>query len=251
MKDKHVSTSMQAYPLYDLAPSLDIGEAVHNCGGTRVGVHKSQIAAHIKLSETSSTFDARMGTARSFGVITGRGEYTLTESAQRYFSPMSEADRKEALLSFLLSPPAFAKLVNKYDGTKIPTGDYLANVFASQFGVGKSWASRVANIFAKTAEMAGVLDSHGFLRYEATLRGLKTTQPLHTIGKPVMEEGAASIQDSQLPIESPSHPSKIKEGTTVWAYKSVRLETPETLTIGLWEKLRQYVEILKPDDQES
>ncbi len=253
MKEK-TSTSMQAYPMYDLAPSLEIGEAVHNCGGARVGVHKSQIAAHVKLSETSSTFDARMGTARSFGIITGRGEYTLTENAQKYFSPSSEEDRKQALLTFLVSPPVFAKFVDKYDGTKIPVGEFLANVFISQFQVGKSWAPRVATIFTKTAEMAGVLDSQGFLRYQAVVKGFASRVSLHGPGRTgVPPISPPSGTEGQVAQHISADSIATSHGTNVWVYslsgKTVRLETPQDCPIQLWEKLNQYVQVVKPDEE--
>lgn len=43
-------------------------------------------------------------------------------------------------------------------------------------------------------------------------------------------------------------------GGNVWVYRdasggAVRLETPDTLSKALWDRLKAYVEILKPDDQ--
>ncbi len=40
------------------------------------------------------------------------------------------------------------------------------------------------------------------------------------------------------------------KGMTCWNFRGIRLETPENMTKELWQKLFNYVNVLKPDENE-
>jgi hypothetical protein len=241
----------QSYPMYDLSPScIEVGQIVANHGGAKAGVHRSQIAAGLHLEEDSSTFSPKLSSARSFGIITGRGEYMLTESGRKLYEPHSETDRRIALLNFLASPLAFSKFIEKYDGSKIPTGTFLANIF-QQLGVGKSWAPRVATIFTKAAELAGALDSQGFLRYTASVKntGMAASMPtpMETSAPSKPNDVATTITNDAQNFQ----PSKPHTGANVWVFNAsgmwVKVETSQDISLELWDRLNKYVQIIKPE----
>src|SRR5262249_1728253 len=72
---------------------------------------------------------------------------------------------------------------------------------------------------------------------------------------PYMDLSGASVEAT---MSEPS-PQTVQfvpnvQGANVWVYRdaagaTVKLETPSTLTTALWDRLKAYIEILKPDTQ--
>jgi hypothetical protein len=220
-------------------------------------VDKSQIATKFKVKDDAPSLTARIASARAYRIIDGRGTYTLTEQGKRYFIPESESDKNSSLLFFLGSPSVFNKFIARYDGNKMPQSSFLLNVFSSQFGVRKSWAQRVASIFESAAELAGAVDAHGFLRYQASLKGVNV-RPSHHAGQKAAEEGSPAATESPVfnNLLPPERAVKIEGGANVWVYghedKSVRLETPKEFPFEMWEVLSNYVQhVIKPTKKEK
>jgi|GEM_PF-3593799 hypothetical protein len=156
------------YPYTSLAPSLKIADAIKELGGARSPVSKSSLAAHLKEGEKSASLLQRISSAKAFGLITGRSEYSLSESAKRYYFPTSEHDKSNAQLNFLSAPLGFRELIRRYDGDKLPSREILANILQREFGVPDSWKDRAAAFFENSAQLIGVIDGDRFLRVKAT-----------------------------------------------------------------------------------
>lgn len=155
------------YPYTSLVPSLKIADAVKELGGARSPVSKSSLAAHFKESEKSASFLQRIGSAKAFGLIAGRSDYSLTETAKQFYFPTSETGKSNALLSFLASPSSFAGIIKLYDGDKLPSREILSNIFQRDWKVPESWKDRVASFFENSAQFIGVLDDKRHLRVKA------------------------------------------------------------------------------------
>lgn len=156
------------YPYTSLVPSLKIADAVKELGGARSPVSKSSLAAHFKESEKSASFMQRVASAKAFGLISGRSDYSLTETAKQYYFPTEESGKSNALLAFLAAPSSFAEVIRRYDGDRLPNRDILANVFQRDLKVPESWKDRAAAFFENSAQFIGVLDEKRFLRVKAT-----------------------------------------------------------------------------------
>jgi hypothetical protein len=39
-----------------------------------------------------------------------------------------------------------------------------------------------------------------------------------------------------------------KEGIVRWSYRGIQMEVPENMTMDLWKKLSEYVNVLKPEN---
>jgi hypothetical protein len=156
------------YPYTSLVPSLKIADAVKELGGARTSVSKSSLAAHFRESEKSASFLQRVASAKAFGIISGRSDYSLTEAAKRYYFPTSDSDKSNALLEFLAAPSSFAEVIRRYDGDKLPSREILANVFQRDLKVPESWKERAAAYFENSAQFIGVIDENRFLRVKAT-----------------------------------------------------------------------------------
>lgn len=166
------------YPYTSLVPSLKIADAVKELGGARSPVSKSSLAAHFKESEKSASFLQRVSSAKAFGLISGRSDYSLTEAAKRYYFPTNEGDKSNALLEFLAAPSSFAEVIRRYDGDKLPSREILGNVFQRDLKVPESWKERAAAFFENSAQFIGVLDENRILRVKATQqKTVLITQP--------------------------------------------------------------------------
>jgi hypothetical protein len=100
-------------------------------------------------------------------LITGRGSYSLTELSKQYFFPTVENGKESAAIAILATPKAFAVLVQKFDGGKLPTAEMIGNIVHKESGIPVSKKDTVASIFIRSAQFLGVVDSNGFLRCKA------------------------------------------------------------------------------------
>jgi hypothetical protein len=247
------ATDTQRYPLFGLNNSLPVAAAVRDAGGVNSEVSKAVIAGTLKCSATSGAFLQRIASARAWGLIEGRGSYRLSEAAKHFYFPTTEKGKRLALMSFLGAPPVFRELLKRLDGNRIPTRELLSNILHRESGVPDSWKARVAGFFLHAAEMVGAMDAQGFLRYAANQQSQPaTTTSLHndTGHEDAFTAESASPIQPQVTAER-----SVPEGVDVWNYshkgKSVRLETPSDLPLALWQKLNQYLQVLKPEPEDE
>lgn len=246
-----------AYPYTSFQKSLQAGNAVAEMGGDRTEVQKSVLAHHLNMDESGAAFSQTVGSAKCFGIIEGRGAYRLTDLGRQYFRPTAEGDKRRALLMMLTNPEVYDRLITRFDGSKLPPGDMLTNLIGSDLGVSKSWAPRVASMFLSAIRHSGALDTSGFVRYAATMHARQgSTMPIPAAGPELTALGdlTASSTRSQRPVaEQPAErneSSPAAADTNVWHFRlgdgTVKLETSRELSVELWRKLNQYVEVLKP-----
>jgi hypothetical protein len=241
-----MKTETQRYPLFSLENAVAVGAAVCEAGGSNGLVPKSVIASSLQCSSTSGAFLQRLATARSFGILEGRGSYQLTEQAKQYYLPSNETEKQQALIGMFASPPVFAELLKRLDGNKLPPRSLVANMLRRELNLPSSWSDRVAGFFVNAAQFSGALDEHGFLRLSASRHSAPRTgvesRSIETPTTPSLPLRSPSAGDLQ--VEAPT-------GKDSWVYQSLRLDTPHDLSPGLWKKLNQYVQVLKPEEVEQ
>jgi hypothetical protein len=241
-------TASVSYPYHPLALCIDIGTAVREIGNGKADVSKSMLAHRLKTSEQSGDFASKLASTKTYGIIEGKGSFSLTAAAKTYFFPTKnpEIEKQQALLTFFSSPGAFRELIRMYDGSQL-SPEIMANVLHQQMGIPDSWTGRVSKFFVRSAEQAGAMDS-GHLRYKAICERLAYAIP----------SSSHETNDQQIHKETKSTPfenlkdpaREIDPGTVVWSYpcegNEVRVETPQNLTKEVWEKLKRYIDVLEP-----
>ena len=244
--DQAKSQSAQAYPTYGLEDCIQVGTAVKESGGLKTPISKGLIASRLGLSADSSRLASLIGSARSFGILSGRGDYVLTDSAKRYFVPQNPNEQSIGLLEFLATPPPFEKLIRRFDGIQLPEAAFIANILESEAGVPKSWSPRVTSIFLQAATLAGAIDAGGFLRYEPAMH----SRSLDSATEQLIKEAHESAQRSVAKEPVATAPRPVSTERNVWDFtletKTIRLETPKDLTRPLWEKLEAYIKVIEP-----
>jgi hypothetical protein len=232
-----------AYPLYDLAEAIKVAEAVRDLGGDRAAVSKSLLAQHLKYAETGPSFFQRLSAAKSFGIISGRGEYELTEQAKRYFFPTTDTEKATAAVSILSSPSAFKILVQRFDGGKLPANTMIGNIIQKEAKIPVSKKDTVASCFVRSAQFLGVIDAGGFLRCRAFV----------AIGNAENKREVPQQQNAEQPVPAKRATGNVNAATKVWTFNDgdevLLVETPKSLTTKQWEILNQYVQWIKPEEK--
>src|SRR5262249_12044295 len=106
--------SEASYPIYALDEAVRVGQAVKDLGGARQSVSKKMLAKQMNLHVSGPSFFQRVAASKYFGIIEGRGNYSLSETARRYFYPQQPGEEKQALLDLLGTPPLFAKIIGRF-----------------------------------------------------------------------------------------------------------------------------------------
>lgn len=239
-----MKTETQRYPLFSLENAVVVGAAVCEAGGSNGEVPKAVIASSLQCSSTSGAFLQRLATARSFGILEGRGAYQLTEQAKQYYLPSNDTEKQQALIGMFASPPVFADLLKRLDGNKLPPRSMVANILRRELNLPASWSDRVAGFFVNGAQFSGALDAQGFLRLSAAR---------HTMPKAMTD--SRSTESPAFTSHGSQQNAEIEEsaplGKDSWVYQAVRLDTPRDLSPALWKKLNQYVQVIKPEGVEE
>jgi len=246
------------YPYYPLAACLPIADAVKSLGKQEVS--KSLLASSLKEDQRSQTLQFKLASAKTFGMIEGRRQYSLTEIAKRYFFPTVTNDRQNALLEFLAHPRAFGSLIERFDGSKLPPVEILGNILHKESGVPESWKDRVAGMFLRSAQFISAVDEEGHLRVKA-LRERGDTKSVGT-EEPTPPDGSASEigknGGSDGVMRCRRVEAKLNPGAKVFSHsetdeatgqsRTIYVETPrpEDLSLASWELLNFYVQSLKP-----
>ncbi len=243
------SQTVQSYPTYDLENCITVGRAVKELGGSKTPISKSLIASKLQLAADSSRLQGLIASARTFGILAGRGDYLLSDYAKRYFLPQSPQDEKLGILAFLGSPPPFENLIKRFDGNQLPDASFIANILQSEADIPKSWSARVANIFLQAAALAGAIDAGGFLRFEAKIHGANldvALEELHEEGLKRQDETVRKLQGGQPPESRKQASSECFVWDVSVDGKIVHLETSKDLPRALWEKLEKYIAVIEP-----
>jgi hypothetical protein len=232
------------YPYYPLAVCLPIADAVKSLGGGKTPVSKSLLASSLKEDERSQTISFKLASAKSFGLIEGRTNFSLTEIAKRYYFPTDESDRQNALLDFLSYPPAFKKLIERFDGSKLPPADIIGNILHRELGVPQSWKDRVAGFFIRSAQGVAAIDEQGHLRIKASRDGRAASVPA--------AEPEISLPPPEL-IRQRRIAGHLNVDPKTWSQtednRTIFVEHPRDINMQEWQGLNQYVQRIKPEDK--
>jgi len=239
-----------SYPVYDLSEAIKVAAAVKDLGGSRAGVERELLGQHLKLAVGGPSFFQRVSAARAFGMIEGRGTYSLTDRARRFFWPTDENDQFNASVEILSNPPSFAVLVHRYSGQKLPSNEILGNVLHGQANIPLSKKDVLASIFVRSANLLKLIDQSGVLSITTSSQPVAPGQNGNT-------EVTVSKVNATKTVDPLSVPASLvgvddaPPGNTVWSYshkgKVIRVQTPEDISSELWQKLEAYVKILKPE----
>jgi hypothetical protein len=145
------------FPYMDLDDALQVAEALHNSTGS-AACQPDMLAQRLSLSMTSSSFRARISTAKMFGLVetdrNGSG-YRLTELGQR---AVDSATRRRALVEAFTSVPLYRRVYEANRGRQLPPSAALEREMAT-FGVVPKQTDRARQTFERSAAAAGFFEA--------------------------------------------------------------------------------------------
>jgi hypothetical protein len=258
------------YPYCALDVCLQLAEAVKGLGGGgKIAVSKSLLASSLQVDEHSQTLTFKLASTKAFGLIQGRSQFNLTETAKEYFFPTDDKRRNYPLLECLERPRAFSHLIQRFDGSKLPESDILANILHRECDVPESWKQRVAKFFVQSSKTASAIDGQGFLRFRAAQSGQlanqnpmdETVSVIQSENERLASEASEVSNGTQVPLPAPQKPTVGRLNAAFEIFTITRMddetglqsriyaEVPKGLTPSLWNLLDSWVKSIKPEEK--
>ena len=194
------------YPYYALGKCLDLAKIVCELGGNKNRVQRSLIAQQMQIDEDSASLSQIIAATKCFGLIEGWGTFTLTDLARKYFFPTDETEKRKSLLEVVKCPTVFEKLIQRFDGNKLPANDMIANLIHREMEVPESWKARAASLFSAAMRDIEVIDANGFLRYAASRHALDARIPVPGDGQQRNKDESSMHQEEKRPRIDPPPP---------------------------------------------
>lgn len=242
--EKINETKVEAsYPLYDLGEAVKVTEAVRDLGGGNVPVSKSLLAQHMKYAENGPSFFQRVGAAKAFGLIEGRGSYSLTDLAKQYFYPTVENGKEAAAVLSLTFPKAFSILVKKFDGGKLPNLEMIGNIIHSEAGIPVSKKSILAGLFLRSVQFIGAIDAGGFLRCNALVSAGKKVLEGIDSGKIPREFNLDNAPEDLKPETNGSKSEQYMLYLSSDKQRVVKLVAPLTISVAEYQRICNWIKV--------
>jgi hypothetical protein len=238
-----------SYPIYDLAEAVKIAEAVRDLGGSNSPVARSLLAQHLSYAENGPSFFQRVTATKAFGLVDGRGSYSLTDLAKQYFYPTIENGKESAAVKALTTPKAFSILVQKFDGGKLPPIEMIGNIVRAEADIPVSKKNTIAGIFLRSVQFIGAIDSGGFLRCKALVAAGKKVLDGIDSGRIPKEFNLDDAPDDLKPSDQNSKSEKDKEESGYHTYilplsngRKIIVKAPLDVTKLEIERLKKWEE---------
>ncbi len=148
---KRIKSSI-GFPYSNMEESITVARVLHSAGG--IPLSREQIAGKLGTNSENSTFAARLGGARMFGLISPtENKVQLTDLGHNILSS-DESQSQKARRDAFLSVDLYKKVVDHFRGKQLPSKDGLENVLVS-FGVSERQKDKARTAFEKSAVFAG------------------------------------------------------------------------------------------------
>jgi hypothetical protein len=140
-----------AFPYGDLSDAIRVAEGLLKGGG--LAMTRDQLAAAMNQAPGSGSFNMKVNTARTFGVLDNSGgKYQLTELGFEIADP---ARQREALAQAFLNVELYRRTFEEFRGKRLPPRPHgLERAFVT-FGVAPKQATNARLAFEKSARAAG------------------------------------------------------------------------------------------------
>lgn len=232
-----------SYPLYNLAEAVIVAEAIRDLGGANAPVSKSLLAQQLKYAENGPSFFQRVTATKAFGLIEGRGSYSLTDLAKNYFYPTFENGKELAAVKALTFPRAFSILVQKFDGGKLPTIEMMGNIIHSEAGIPISKKNTLAGLFLRSVQFIGAIDSGGFLRCKALAdAGNKALEAIDSGKSPKdfnLDNAPEGLKPKQNDVKSDQHTLFLSPDKQ----RTVQLTAPLSISNAEYQRICNWIKV--------
>lgn len=175
-KEKRISGRSSGYPGFALDECVEGVQKVKQELGNGSS-SRDLIAKAMGYSGLTGASGTKISACVHFGLLDRTGNaYALSELSRRVLTPLSDDERREAVVEAMRAPVLYNKLIEAYAGRALP--GMLENILVRDYKIIDNSAKRAAEIFKKSLEYAGMLRNGivqvpGEVRVEAGEAGRK------------------------------------------------------------------------------
>jgi hypothetical protein len=235
--------SEMSYPAFGLEEAVRFAAAVQGTGGNEATEDDVRGALGL-TSRTSRAWTYRLSTAREFGLVERSGRAAdarirITELYKKYALPENDAERRTTLMTALLRPALYKKLVDRYSGAPLPSAQGVASILEREYGLLPSVKNDAAEAFLSSLRFAGA----------TTNNTVTATAPSPSASPPpapaVTEEEGGREQPIRVPAEFVPHSFQLRRGMRI------TMPLPPDLTQKDVERLYRWMKTLPIEDEEE
>lgn len=227
--------------MFDLNEVLNFVTKIHEEALETAPMPK--VAQGMGYTHPSSTpFYRRMVAARLFGLVSKTGA-ELTPRARSYLKPDSEDAQPRALQDAVLGIVPYAEEVQRYSGRRMNV-NFVANGFATRFGLTDGCAMTCARAFEASLRIAGLLSVDGTIGVRSSAQ--------KTIAVSAPSPSAAPAEEVTPAATAAANGSNRTHILPLAKNRTVSVSAPLDISKKEIERLKRWLEdalYIEPDDQ--
>ena len=172
------------YPTHSLQDTLAAAEAIRAANGGQP-LAPDRLAAAMGTTRGSSAFRMKLTSSVKYGLTEGSVNdeaISLTPLGESAVSPMSEEERRSALLEAACAPEVFGGFYERLDGQPLPRDDFSRNVLEREWDIDPSISAECIDLIRANGEFVGILaaDASGALSVDLSGAAV-ATEPQPTV----------------------------------------------------------------------
>lgn len=147
-----------AYPSITLDEALDLTEFVYKNSGHSY-IKLEDIASLMKKSVGG--ISQRIGSAVQYNLLelkSGTG-YRPSDLFKKIYKPISQNEKHQNLVDAFNSPKLYVELINKYEGSILPSDVILPNILERDHSIYDDAARKASQVFLENVKTLGLLNS--------------------------------------------------------------------------------------------
>lgn len=149
------------FPARNLADSVAVGKVIYQQGGGKAT--SDQLAAFLGYKSTGNgAYLARVGAARTFGIITKSGDvFVLTPLGQQILMPTYPEQSRQGLVAAFLGVELFKRVYEDFKGKELPPEFGMKNALRNMYKVVPTRVEIAYRVLMDSAEDAGFFATRG------------------------------------------------------------------------------------------
>lgn len=150
-------------PQFTLQYCIDMVKTIYENYGSSTYLSREQMAEIFKVSPSNMIL--KVSACVKHGLLDKRqGDgYKPSNLFFNILKPLSENEKKEAMIEAFQSPGLFHSLIEQFKGDKVPSKKALETILFRQYDMNDKASNKAANIFLKSLRSVDLLDDQGFL----------------------------------------------------------------------------------------
>lgn len=190
-KNQKKTGSYRPYPRVSLEKALSVAAAIKEKNGGNPW-SAEQVAAAVKLSPKNVDFYYLLLASQKFGLTTGTktdGEVTLTPLGREAVYSGSPDEEMAAKRKAFLTVDIFKKVLNHYNGNRLPEIQYLGNTLQDKFELPPEFHEEFSKLFRRACEYVGWKEGLELNSNAAVGTGSRASRDVIVLGEPKKKTG--------------------------------------------------------------